>query len=60
MRNGGLEQVRAEREVILCAGAYHSPQLLMLSGVGPADELRGARDRAARTTCPWARTCRTT
>jgi choline dehydrogenase len=27
-------------EVILCAGAIGSPQLLMLSGVGPADELR--------------------
>ncbi|HZC28249.1 MAG TPA: GMC family oxidoreductase N-terminal domain-containing protein [Gaiellaceae bacterium] len=39
MRHGKLEQIRAEREVILCAGAYHSPQLLMLSGVGPADAL---------------------
>jgi choline dehydrogenase len=40
LRNNTLETVRAEREVIVCAGAYHSPQLLLLSGIGPADELR--------------------
>src|SRR5205085_3634760 len=33
---------RAEREVLVCAGAYGSPQLLMLSGIGPADHLRDA------------------
>ena len=32
-------EVRARREVILCGGAINSPQLLKLSGVGPADEL---------------------
>jgi choline dehydrogenase len=36
---GQLSEYRAEREVILCAGAYQSPQLLMLSGVGPAEHL---------------------
>lgn len=39
-QQGGDETIRAEAEVILCAGAIGSPQLLMLSGIGPADELR--------------------
>jgi choline dehydrogenase len=39
-RRGRLETVRAGREVILSGGAINSPQLLMLSGIGPADEIR--------------------
>jgi choline dehydrogenase-like flavoprotein len=35
-----IKVVRARREVLLCAGALLSPQLLMLSGVGPAEHLR--------------------
>ena len=35
-----IETALAEREVILTGGAVNSPQLLLLSGIGPADEIR--------------------
>ncbi|MDA8483719.1 GMC family oxidoreductase N-terminal domain-containing protein [Pseudomonas resinovorans] len=38
-QNGDVLQLHAEHEVILSAGSINSPQLLMLSGIGPADEL---------------------
>lgn len=38
--HGRRHRLRARREIILCAGAFNSPKLLLLSGVGPADQLR--------------------
>jgi choline dehydrogenase len=52
LQDGHLQEARARREVILSAGAINSPQLLMLSGVGPAEHLQAqgiavVADRAA-------------
>ena len=40
LHRGKKVALRAEREVLLCGGAVNSPQLLMLSGIGPAAVLR--------------------
>ena len=40
-RDGQLCTAQAAREVILCGGAVNSPQLLMLSGIGPQEHLAG-------------------
>ncbi len=39
-QNGKTHQIRANREIILASGAFASPQLLMLSGIGPGAHLR--------------------
>ncbi|HEX5905833.1 MAG TPA: choline dehydrogenase, partial [Propionibacteriaceae bacterium] len=39
-RGSGSRFIGCHREVIVCAGAMKTPQLLMLSGIGPGDELR--------------------
>lgn len=40
LRHGAVREVRAIREVVVCNGGIRSPQLLMLSGIGPAAQLR--------------------
>lgn len=40
LRGGKREVVRAAKEIILSAGVYNTPRLLLLSGIGPADDLR--------------------
>ncbi len=39
-KGGQMISVHAAREVILCGGSINSPQMLMLSGIGPEEELR--------------------
>ncbi len=48
---GELRQVHARREVVLCGGAFNTPQLLMLSGIGPPADLR-AQDIDVRVALP--------
>jgi choline dehydrogenase len=40
-QRGEVKTARASREIIVSGGAYNSPQLLMLSGIGRPDDLRG-------------------
>lgn len=40
IQHGQKKTVHCDGEIILCGGSYNSPQMLMLSGIGPADHLR--------------------
>ena len=40
LRDGAQQEVRVHRELLVCAGSINSPQLLKLSGLGPAAELK--------------------
>jgi choline dehydrogenase len=40
VQDGQSKKVYADREVIVSGGAYNSPQVLLLSGIGPADEIK--------------------
>ncbi len=53
VNRGKSHTVNARREIILCGGAINSPQLLMLSGVGPADHLK-TYDIPVIADCPQA------
>jgi hypothetical protein len=57
-RDGREEVAEASREVILCCGTFGSPQLLLLSGVGPADEIRRHGIPSCTSSRGSARTCK--
>jgi choline dehydrogenase-like flavoprotein len=46
---GERRTVQARREIILCGGAFNTPQLLMLSGIGPPNEIEKV---GLKTVCP--------
>ena len=61
LQDGRLRTVRARHEVVLSAGAIQSPKLLLLSGIGAADQLARPRHRRPRRPArAWARTSTTT
>jgi choline dehydrogenase-like flavoprotein len=50
--DGAVRTYRADGEVIVSAGPFESPKLLMLSGIGPADHLRGLDLRDVKSDLP--------
>ena len=58
-QNGEVKVARCRGEVILAAGSIGSIQTLLLSGVGPAAQLRNSASRWCSTSPASARICRT-
>lgn len=54
------ETLKANREVIVCCGTIRTPQLLMLSGIGSADELKKHNILSSSSHLRWVRTLVTT
>ena len=52
LTDGRQLRVDSAGEVLLCAGSYRSPQVLMLSGIGPKDEL-AKHDIPLQVDCHW-------
>lgn len=53
-KRGEVYRVAARKEVVLAAGAVQSPQLLMVSGVGPAEHLRQVYPSPERHLIKWS------
>ena len=56
-REGEIQTVRAAGEVIVSAGTIGSPHLLLLSGIGPADDLKKLGIDVKADWPGWAGTC---
>jgi choline dehydrogenase len=55
---GAPSSATASKEVIIPGGAFNTPQLLKLSGIGPADELRSSTSQLSATSLELDLTCR--
>ncbi|HEX9925263.1 MAG TPA: GMC family oxidoreductase N-terminal domain-containing protein [Anaerolineae bacterium] len=58
LKEGQSHEVEARCEVILCGGSINSPQLLLLSGIGPTDQLQALDIPVVADLRAWDRICK--